>query len=177
MKYRPHNYQQYAADFILDHPVCCLMLDMGLGKTVITLSALWELALDRFDIGRILVIAPKRVATAVLVRFPQILKSLRLTVIAFSHIIHVVLRLFHVSMNQFHHFVLIHNVHRELLHHLRDFTRVLLHISTVHQPINRDFTASSSRSSDLYNHSRTKQSTNFDLNTLREKAFALRFGH
>ena len=63
MKYRPHNYQQYAADFILDHPVCCLMLDMGLGKTVITLSALWELALDRFDIGRILVIAPKRVAT------------------------------------------------------------------------------------------------------------------
>ena len=63
MKYRPHNYQQYAADFILDHPVCCLMLDMGLGKTEITLSALWELALDRFDIGKILVIAPKRVAT------------------------------------------------------------------------------------------------------------------
>ena len=43
--------------------MCCLMLDMGLGKTVITLSALWELALDRFDIGKILVIAPKRVAT------------------------------------------------------------------------------------------------------------------
>ena len=63
MRYRPHNYQQYAADFILDHPVCCLMLDMGLGKTVITLTALWELALDRFDIGKILVIAPKRVAT------------------------------------------------------------------------------------------------------------------
>ena len=39
------------------------MLDMGLGKTVITLTALWELALDRFDIGKILVIAPKRVAT------------------------------------------------------------------------------------------------------------------
>ena len=63
MKYRPHNYQQYAKDFILEHPVCCLMLDMGLGKTVITLSALWELVLDRFDIGKILVIAPKRVAT------------------------------------------------------------------------------------------------------------------
>ena len=63
MKYRPHNYQQYAKNFILDHPVCCLMLDMGLGKTVITLTALWELALDRFDIGKILVIAPKRVAT------------------------------------------------------------------------------------------------------------------
>ena len=63
MKYRPHNYQQYAENFILEHPICCLMLDMGLGKTVITLSALWELALDRFDIGKILVIAPKRVAT------------------------------------------------------------------------------------------------------------------
>ena len=63
MKYKPHNYQQYAENFILEHPVCCLMLDMGLGKTVITLTALWELALDRFDIGKILVIAPKRVAT------------------------------------------------------------------------------------------------------------------
>lgn len=62
MKYKAHNYQQFASDFILEHPVCCLMLDMGLGKTVITLTALWELVLDRFDISRILVIAPKRVA-------------------------------------------------------------------------------------------------------------------
>jgi len=62
MKYKPHNYQEYAKDFILAHPVCCLMLDMGLGKTIITLSALWLLALDNFDIGKILVIAPKRVA-------------------------------------------------------------------------------------------------------------------
>lgn len=62
MKYKPHNYQAFASEFILDHEVCCLMLDMGLGKTVITLSALWELVLDRFDVSRILVIAPKRVA-------------------------------------------------------------------------------------------------------------------
>lgn len=62
MKYKPHNYQAFASEFILEHPVCCLMLDMGLGKTVITLSALWELVLDRFDVSRILVIAPKRVA-------------------------------------------------------------------------------------------------------------------
>lgn len=62
MKYSPHNYQQYAQEFILEHPVSCLMLDMGLGKTVITLTALWELTLDRFDVSRILVIAPKRVA-------------------------------------------------------------------------------------------------------------------
>ena len=62
MKYKPHNYQEYAKEFILAHPVCCLILDMGLGKTIITLSALWLLALDNFDIGKILVIAPKRVA-------------------------------------------------------------------------------------------------------------------
>ena len=62
MKYKPHDYQEYAKGFILTHPVCCLMLDMGLGKTIITLSALWTLALDSFDIGKVLVIAPKRVA-------------------------------------------------------------------------------------------------------------------
>lgn len=62
MKYEPHNYQQFATDFILEHPISYLMLDMGLGKTVITLTALWQLALDSFDVSRILVIAPKRVA-------------------------------------------------------------------------------------------------------------------
>lgn len=62
MKYKPHSYQTFASEFILEHEICCLMLDMGLGKTVITLSALWELVLDRFDVSRILVIAPKRVA-------------------------------------------------------------------------------------------------------------------
>lgn len=62
MKYRPHNYQTFASKFILEHNICCLMLDMGLGKTVITLTALWELVLDRFDVSRILIIAPKRVA-------------------------------------------------------------------------------------------------------------------
>lgn len=62
MKYNPHNYQQFATDFILEHPVSCLMLDMGLGKTIITLTALWQLTLDSFDVSRILVIAPKRVA-------------------------------------------------------------------------------------------------------------------
>lgn len=62
MKYEPHNYQQFATDIILEHPISCLMLDMGLGKTVITLTALWQLALDSFEVSRILVIAPKRVA-------------------------------------------------------------------------------------------------------------------
>ncbi len=62
MKYNPHNYQQFATDFILEHPVSCLMLDMGLGKTIITLTALWQLTLDSFEVSRVLVIAPKRVA-------------------------------------------------------------------------------------------------------------------
>ncbi len=62
MKYRPHDYQTYATDFVLAHPYCGLILDMGLGKSVITLTALWSLLLDSFDIGKVLVIAPKRVA-------------------------------------------------------------------------------------------------------------------
>lgn len=62
MKYSPHEYQSYATEFIISHPVCALMLDMGLGKTVITLSALWQLLLDYFLVGKVLVVAPKRVA-------------------------------------------------------------------------------------------------------------------
>ena len=65
MKYNAHNYQAYATEFILEHPVCCLMLDCGMGKTVVTLTALWELVLDSFDSGRVLIIAPKRVAETV----------------------------------------------------------------------------------------------------------------
>ena len=40
MQYRPHDYQAYATDFVLTHPYCGLILDMGLGKSVITLTAL-----------------------------------------------------------------------------------------------------------------------------------------
>ena len=68
MKYKPHEYQTYATRFLLEHPISCLMLDCGLGKTVITLTALWDLVLDSFDIGRVLVIAPKRVAENVWVQ-------------------------------------------------------------------------------------------------------------
>ena len=62
MRYVPHEYQEYAKEFIVSHKVSALFLDCGLGKTVITLTAIWELALDYFDIRRILVIAPLRVA-------------------------------------------------------------------------------------------------------------------
>ena len=62
MRYCPHEYQKYATDFILSHPVAAVLLDMGLGKSVITLTALQELCLDRFEVRKALVIAPLRVA-------------------------------------------------------------------------------------------------------------------
>ena len=62
MRYVPHDYQRYATDFILAHPEAAVLLDMGLGKSVISLTAIWELCLNRFEIGRVLVIAPLRVA-------------------------------------------------------------------------------------------------------------------
>ena len=62
MKYEPHNYQKYAMEFILTHPIAALLLDMGLGKTVITLTAIMELMYERFEVQKVLVIAPLRVA-------------------------------------------------------------------------------------------------------------------
>lgn len=60
--FKPHRYQQIAIDKIFEKPRCGLFLEMGLGKTVITLTALERLMYDRFEIGRVLVIAPLRVA-------------------------------------------------------------------------------------------------------------------
>lgn len=62
MKYTPHAYQRYAAQFILDHPAAAIFLDCGLGKTVITLTAIRELLHDSFTVRRVLIIAPLRVA-------------------------------------------------------------------------------------------------------------------
>ena len=62
MKYSPHEYQRFAAEYIKSHPVAAVLLDMGLGKTSITLTALNDLLFDSFDIRRVLVIAPLRVA-------------------------------------------------------------------------------------------------------------------
>ena len=62
MVFRPHGYQCFAVDFILEHPVAAILLDMGLGKTVITLTAIERLMHDRFEVSRVLVIAPLRVA-------------------------------------------------------------------------------------------------------------------
>ena len=62
MKYKPHEYQSYATEFILTHPISAVFLEMGLGKSVITLSAIFDLCLDRFLVCKVLVIAPLRVA-------------------------------------------------------------------------------------------------------------------
>ena len=62
MKYEPHNYQTYATRYIEEHPISAVLLDMGLGKTSITLTALNDLLFDSFEAHRILVIAPLRVA-------------------------------------------------------------------------------------------------------------------
>ena len=62
MKYSPHKYQTYATDFILEHPISAVFLDMGLGKSVITLTAIFDLCLDSFLVRKVLVIAPLRVA-------------------------------------------------------------------------------------------------------------------
>lgn len=62
MKYIPHPYQEHATEHIIEHPFAGLFLDMGLGKTVSTLTAIDRLLFDLCEISRVMVIAPKRVA-------------------------------------------------------------------------------------------------------------------
>ncbi len=62
MKYSPHEYQKFAVNFIKTHPISAIFLDCGLGKTVTTLTAINDLLFDSFEISKVLVIAPLRVA-------------------------------------------------------------------------------------------------------------------
>jgi SNF2 family DNA or RNA helicase len=62
MKFSPHEYQKYAIGYVEEHPVAAVILEMGLGKTVITLTAVASLLFDSFEVSRVLVIAPLRVA-------------------------------------------------------------------------------------------------------------------
>lgn len=62
MIYNPHDYQRYATEFILSHPIAAVILQMGLGKTVCTLDAINRLMYDSFEVSKVLVIAPLRVA-------------------------------------------------------------------------------------------------------------------
>lgn len=62
MEFIPHAYQAYAIDWILSTPRCGLYLPMGLGKTAPTLFAIEQLMHDYFEIHKVLVIAPPKVA-------------------------------------------------------------------------------------------------------------------
>ncbi len=62
MIYNPHDYQKHATEFILTHPIAAVILEMGLGKTVCTLDAINQLMYDSFEVSKVLVIAPLRVA-------------------------------------------------------------------------------------------------------------------
>ena len=64
MKYSPHNYQIYSTNFILNNSISAIFLECGLGKSVISLTAINDLMLDYFDVSRTLVIAPLRVANS-----------------------------------------------------------------------------------------------------------------
>lgn len=62
MKYEPHDYQRHTTQFIIGHPECAIFLGMGMGKTISTLTAIEALKYDYFDVSKVLVIAPVRVA-------------------------------------------------------------------------------------------------------------------
>lgn len=62
MEFKPHDYQKYAIEYIQTHPITAAILDMGLGKTVITLTAVDRLLNDSFEVRKVLVVAPLRVA-------------------------------------------------------------------------------------------------------------------
>jgi SNF2 family DNA or RNA helicase len=62
MTYIAHDYQRYASDFIEEHPASAILLSCGLGKTIITLTAVQNLLFDSFLVHKVLIIAPLRVA-------------------------------------------------------------------------------------------------------------------
>ena len=66
-----HDYQEYAVKFIEEHPVSALLLDMGLGKTITTLTAINNLMFDTFEVRKVLIIGPLRVARDTLPHFPK----------------------------------------------------------------------------------------------------------
>ena len=61
MRFNPHDYQKQAIRFIKDHESCALFLDMGLGKTVSTLTAINDMMYDSLEVSSVLVVAPIRV--------------------------------------------------------------------------------------------------------------------
>lgn len=60
-----HEYQDFCVEFLKTHPEAMLILEMGLGKSAISLTAILDLMFDSFEVGKVLVIAPLRVAKTV----------------------------------------------------------------------------------------------------------------
>ncbi len=65
MRFIPHAYQAFCREYIKEHPEAMLLLDCGLGKTIISLTAIMDLMYDRFEVSKVLVIAPLRVCASV----------------------------------------------------------------------------------------------------------------
>ena len=61
MEFKPYDYQKKGIEWILTHPRCTLLWEMGLGKSVVTMTAIQQL-IDDCEISRTLVVAPKKVA-------------------------------------------------------------------------------------------------------------------
>ena len=62
MNFKPHDYQAYAINYIEEHHVAAVLLGLGMGKTIISLTAISELMFDSFEISKALIIGPLRVA-------------------------------------------------------------------------------------------------------------------
>ena len=60
-----HEYQTYCVRFLMEHPEAMLILEMGLGKSAVSLTAILDLMFDSFEVSKTLVIAPLRVAKTV----------------------------------------------------------------------------------------------------------------
>lgn len=96
LEFCPHNYQRYCIDRIVSSSALALWLDMGLGKSVISLTAIADLKFNRFQIEKVLVIAPKKVAEATwqnegrkwshlqMLRFSTVLGSTKKRIIALN---------------------------------------------------------------------------------------------
>ena len=62
MNFKPHDYQNYAIEYIKENPVTAVLLGLGMGKSVISLTAIADLLFDSFEVHKILIIGPLRVA-------------------------------------------------------------------------------------------------------------------
>ena len=62
MEFNPHDYQKYTIEYILQHPMAAVILGLGMGKTVCSLTAIEQLMYDSFEISKVLIVAPLRVA-------------------------------------------------------------------------------------------------------------------